>query len=496
MTQQIRLNGIEQIKQYLSANPIATYFISATNFNLQGIDQWVGKFKFINFIDCFDGKHTNVILPKTKSSIVFSSLEAINNYLLANKDIHDAIAPLEEALAPGDKSCALFLFFDQQSLEICQQLNLQLAFPPLDLIKSIDSKIVTTELGNEAGVASVPNALEQVTSYTHLQKLAKEHNLGDKVVVQTPFGDSGKTTYFVSDERSYKQHASEIEEAAQVKIMRQINCRGSAIEACITSCGTVVGPLLTELIGVPELTPYSGGWCGNEIYPGAFTQSTLESAQQKVIALGEQLRQRGYKGYFEVDFLTDLDTGELYLGEINPRITGVSAMTNLSAAAQHSLPPFLFHLLEYANIDYSFDIDSYNQYMLEHGNDDTWGQLIFKYTEDDLQIITAAPPSGIWQLEANQQLNHLSASVNRNDVSGANQGFFMRISTTGDYLYKGADMGILFIPQRLLDDKQQLTALARAWIVQIKQQFMLRDLTQEEQLLVARHNSPDSLKRF
>ncbi|MER9934104.1 hypothetical protein [Mesorhizobium sp. M0088] len=32
-------------------------FISATNFNLLGIDQWVRNFKFISYIDCFDGRH-------------------------------------------------------------------------------------------------------------------------------------------------------------------------------------------------------------------------------------------------------------------------------------------------------------------------------------------------------------------------------------------------------------------------------------------------------
>ena len=34
--------------------------------------------------------------------------------------------------------------------------------------------------------------------------------------------------------------------------------------------------------------------------------------------------QEGYRGFFEVDYLADLDTGELYLGEINPRISGVT----------------------------------------------------------------------------------------------------------------------------------------------------------------------------
>ena len=39
------------------------YFISATNFNLLGIDRWVNRFRYISYIDCFDGRHTNVFVP-------------------------------------------------------------------------------------------------------------------------------------------------------------------------------------------------------------------------------------------------------------------------------------------------------------------------------------------------------------------------------------------------------------------------------------------------
>ena len=36
---------------------------------------------------------------------------------------------------------------------------------------------------------------------------------------------------------------------------------------------------MTELVGFPELTPYRGGWCGNEIFAGAFSNEALQSAR-------------------------------------------------------------------------------------------------------------------------------------------------------------------------------------------------------------------------
>jgi hypothetical protein len=45
-------------------------------------------------------------------------------------------------------------------------------------------------------------------------------------------------------------------------------------------------------------------------------------AIRHVQRLGDRLRQEGYKGFFEVDVLVDLDSDEVYLGELNPGSPG------------------------------------------------------------------------------------------------------------------------------------------------------------------------------
>ncbi len=169
-----------------------------------------------------------------------------------------------------------------------------------------------------------------------------------RTVIQTAFGDSGHTTFFVRNADDYRKYAREIEAEAEVKIMKRIRCRGSALEACVTRHGTIVGPLMTELVGFKELTPYRGGWCGNEVVADAFSRTVRERARESTFRFGEALRKRGYRGYFECDYLYDLDSDDVYLGEINPRITGASSMTNLAAFAHADAPLFLFHLLEWA----------------------------------------------------------------------------------------------------------------------------------------------------
>ena len=55
-----KLRNISDIRRYFHRNKTPIYFISATNFNLLGISEWVRNFRYINYIDCFDGRHPMV----------------------------------------------------------------------------------------------------------------------------------------------------------------------------------------------------------------------------------------------------------------------------------------------------------------------------------------------------------------------------------------------------------------------------------------------------
>ncbi len=474
-----KLNGISDIRRYFYRNETPTYFISATNFNLLGMDEWVRNFKYINYIDCFDGAHPNVITPKPKTDQVFNSIEEINNYMLEHKQIVDYI----QSRGPGR---AVFLFFDERSEELCKQLNLELCFPPAKLREEVDNKVLATRIGDEAGVPSVPNYLAKVGSYEEMMSAAEKGGLGDKLVIQTAFGDSGHTTFFISSKDDYDKHAEEIEAEPEVKIMKRIRPRGSALEACVTRHGTIVGPLMTELVGFPELTPYKGGWCGNEVFAGAFSADLREKARRNTFQFGEALRKRGYRGYFEVDYLYDLDGGELYLGEVNPRITGASSMTNLAAFGHADAPLFLFHLLEFSGVEFDLDVEALNARWASPENIDNWSQLVIKHTRDTVEFIDEAPRSGIWRLHGDGTMEFGRVQTHRRTVEDEGEAFWLRIAGAGDYFYEGADLGILVTPGRLMTDDFQLTDRAKAWIHGIRNQYRARPLQANETAAAAR----------
>ena len=66
---------------------------------------------------------------------------------------------------------------------------------------------MTTRLGNEAGVPSVPNALGRASNFDELMALAASAELGPDLVVQTPYGDSGRTTFFIRSKADWDRYA-------------------------------------------------------------------------------------------------------------------------------------------------------------------------------------------------------------------------------------------------------------------------------------------------
>jgi hypothetical protein len=259
--------------------------------------------------------------------------------------------------------------------------------------------------------------------------------------------------------------------------MRYINCRGSTLEACVTRCGTVVGPLLTEIVGCRELTPSEGCWCGNELFPDAFTETVRARASSYAARVGDQLLKHGYRGYFDVDFLIDQEDGEVYLGEINPRVTGASPIANRAGGA--GVPLFLFHLLEFSGVDFAIDIEGVNAHWADPHCLDSWSEVVVASTSDEAGIATEAPASGIWRLDDDgdvvyDRFDHLGTTM-----AEEREALYLRITGPGDRRCRGVGLGILLTRGRLTTDAGDLNATARAWIRGLTARYRTRSVNPE-----------------
>ena len=471
-----KLKNISEIRHYLRTSDTPVFFVGATAFNLLGLDRWVRGFSYISYYDSWDGTHPRVFTPAERPHIEFESGEAINNWLLRN---HEVRAHIERRTPPGVRPQVVMVFFDEETERICEELDYELILPSHELREHLDSKIVTTQIADSVGVPSVPNVLTTVKDWDELVKATDAAKLGQDLVIQTAYGDSGKTTYFVTSEAEFAAIADEVT-GVEIKVMKRINNRPIAIEAVLTRHGTVVGPCMTEITGHADLTPYRGGWAGNEMFPTVLDDESRHAAVQLVRKLGDRLAKEGYRGFFEVDVLLDTDTGDVYLGELNPRISGASAITNVTAGASADVPLFAFHLLEYSGIDFEVDVDEINRRWEELASEDEWSHMVIKHTSSSVERIDSAPRTGRYVLDHYGNLVYSHGDLDWHLLTSESEAFYLRIYKEGDYRWKGADLGILVTKAHLEASHGGLTLHAKYLIDAIRGMYDVTPIDGED----------------
>ncbi|HEU4421752.1 MAG TPA: hypothetical protein VFR67_04330, partial [Pilimelia sp.] len=174
------------------------------------------------------------------------------------------------------------------------------------------------------------------------------------------------------------------------------------------------------------------------------------------------------------------DTGDLYLGELNPRISGISSMTNVTAGAYADMPLFLFHLLEYLDVDYSINIDKINARWSREATVDVWSQIIIKETGDQVELLTHTPHTGIYHLGSDGAVSFRRSGNDWHGIMNESEAFYLRIHAPGDYRYPGADLGALVTRGRLQTDDNKLEERCKAWITGLRSQFAGTPLAPQE----------------
>ncbi len=462
MAKSAKVRGLSDILTFFRRNETPIFFVSPTAFNLLGLEKFVNRFYHINYFDSFDGHHPRVFVPQEKEHAEFTSMEDVCNYMLQHKEVIDKLKK-----SGGGTPRVLFVMLDEKTEEICQQLGVKVALPPVALRKRLDSKIELTRLASKAGIDSAPNVLGTADSYEELTKLANDAGLGNDLVVQLPYGDSGRTTFFIKDESGWNKNAKEMK-GEQLKVMKRINHMPGTMEVCVTRHGTLSGPIQTDITGYEEITPYKGGWCGNDVWPHIFNAKVRRDLRKMASGLGDAMFKEGYKGVFCMDFLLDTDDGTPYLGEVNPRISGASPLTNLITAHYGGVPLFLFHLLEFLDVDYEINLKKVQNRWNEY---DFWTQLVLKQTYDRVQQLTHAPRTGVWRMDKYGAITFDRLDLDWTNVIDNDEAYYLRVYREGDYTYKGADLGIIVARGRMQTEDRQLRERAKLWTAAINAEF-------------------------
>ena len=124
------------------------------------------------------------------------------------------------------------------------------------------------------------------------------------------------------------------------------------------------------------------------------------------------------------------------------------------------------------DVEYNLDIKELNERWARQENIDGWSQLIIKHTEDTIEYVSEAPKSGIYKMFDNGHIQYDRMDTHRRAVETENEAFFLHIAKQGDYLYEGADMGILVSRGRMMTNDFKLNARAKNWINAIRGKYV------------------------
>src|ERR1700750_3249408 len=147
-------------------------------------------------------------------------------------------------------------------------------------------------------------------------------------------------------------------------------------------------------------------------------------------------------------------------------------MTNVTAGAYAEIPLFLLHLIEFLDVPYEIDVDAINERWGRTDSVDDWSQLIIKETRPDVELLTAAPRTGLWRLGADGSVRVSGGGNDWHGLHDACEAFYLQGLGAGDSPRSAAPaLGVLVSRCGRKDDSTRLTARPRQWIGAIRDQF-------------------------
>ena len=197
-----KFHGVSDIRAFFRTNETPIYFVSPTAFNLLGIDRWVRNFRYVNYYDSFDGGHPNVFVPADRRAPEFESIEDICNYLLGTRRSRSMMR------RDGQGGKVMFVMFDDETEELAAELGLRVAHPPARAAPPArlqDRDDPARQRRRACPACPTCSAARRPTP--SCSRWPHRAGLGTDLVVQTPYGDSGQTTFFIQTAADWDERA-------------------------------------------------------------------------------------------------------------------------------------------------------------------------------------------------------------------------------------------------------------------------------------------------
>jgi hypothetical protein len=219
-----------------------------------------------------------------------------------------------------------------------------------------------------------------------------EEEFGLPLVVQFGHGWAGKTTFFIQDDLQFMKLKNKFIET-NIKISKYIS-GFTVINNCTCFLEKVfISPPAIQISGISKINPNSAVTCGRQ-WPAKFiSDKQINEINILSFKIGQLMGKSGYKGFFGLDFLIDSTTGQIYVSEINARLTASSAFYTKLEIGMNIFPQMGYHIASFITTDVLADSEiDYNI---------VGSQLILRL-KSSLDKFNGLTKAGVYKIENNK----------------------------------------------------------------------------------------------
>jgi len=317
--------------------------------------------------------------------------------------------------------------------EVCEEYGFRSFMPNYSVFKELQHKANLENYGVSPDLGLIPFFEIEMKDLDYEDAVKR---LGDPFVVQFSFQESGWNTYGSQDthiiysRRDLEDVTKNYPSDMKAKVSKFIHGIPAATIVVATARGPLVNAPYFQITGEPHLTQGEEGnrllFCGgNYRHKGKLS----DKAKDKIIKIGQsmgnELYNKQYQGIFGLDIMIEDGTDEVYVLEINPRLSGTTMSTNLLASKKNQLPLIGMHMAEYLRcIPESFDMEEYQKEI----QDQTDFAFFFpRYRGGELTQIKEAPTPGIYKYKADGKVEFVKEAYNFDDLPNKDHFLVTRI---------------------------------------------------------------------
>ena len=248
-----------------------------------------------------------------------------------------------------DKQVVIIPFKPSAKIDlICQQNHWITASNPSKINRLLEDKIKFFHICEQNSIPIIPAAIDNFNQ-SNFQKY--QHTFGNKLIVQTHFGWAGKSTHSFD---SWNQASKKIPIDTLVKYSPFLQGYTLLNNCCLTHLGLIQSPPALQYTGLSPFTNNPFATVGRQ-WPSFAPLKVISKVKTITQKLSIVLSNLSYKGYFGLDFF--VHNNQVFLLECNPRLTASFAFYTNLEISQKWTPLFYFHLAEFLNLNYKFDIE-------------------------------------------------------------------------------------------------------------------------------------------